>query len=72
MLTPNSIACWTSIPTHGEEDLNIHRGAWAGHRFDVVTLETHREEEKSREWQDISASVLNEAEVLRRRLLRRR
>lgn len=55
--------CWTSLPYALFRDAN--RGPWAGHRFDIVTLETHKAQEKLSEWSDASASILQKAHRLR-------
>ena len=60
--------CWTSIPSHCEEGLNVHRGAWAGHRFDIVTAKIHNMDETVEHWCDVTEAVVGETEVLRRKL----
>jgi hypothetical protein len=57
--------CWTSIPSHYEEELNVHRGVWAGHRFDIVTAKTHNMDETVEHWCDVTEAVVRDAEILR-------
>ena len=65
--------CWTNYPTSGGSgNLNIHRGVWAGHRFDVVAQQVHESEENLEDWCDVTKVVSSEAEELRRKLTRRR
>ncbi|KAE9377355.1 hypothetical protein N431DRAFT_436586 [Stipitochalara longipes BDJ] len=60
--------CWTSYASHGDEQLNLHRGVWAGHRFDIVTSETHSKEENVEDWKDITDSVVKDLVSLRSKL----
>lgn len=60
--------CWTSIPSHDEDSLNIHRAVWAGHRFDIVTAKAHRAEEKAEDWCDVTEAVVKEVDILRKKL----
>jgi hypothetical protein len=62
--------CWTSYTSHGDERFNLHRGAWAGHRFDIVTSEVHAQERSRSEWRDITNGVLKQLEWLRTELQR--
>ena len=42
---------------------NMHRGAWAGPRFDITTLDRHKQGSKGcTEWKDVSEEVANEVE----------
>jgi hypothetical protein len=45
--------------------LDIHRGVWAGHRFDIVTSEAHSREENLGEWRDITRAVALEILALK-------
>lgn len=49
--------CWTD-EMYGEGGLD--RGCWAGHRFDIVTLNAHLEEMKGVEWMDITEGAVEE------------
>jgi hypothetical protein len=53
--------CWTTIPSFGDEGFNVHRGEWAGHRFDIIAKDMHDEAG----WRDESEKVANEASVLK-------
>ncbi len=56
-----SRVCWsTSSSVSMANGGNIHRGIWAGHRFDITTLARHREGTKEDEWRDISEEVAKE------------
>jgi hypothetical protein len=63
--------CWTTYTSHEDENLNLHRGVWAGHRFDIVTNEVHSQEKTMDEWRDITDVVLKELEGLRVKLQRK-
>lgn len=54
--------CWSSAPAVGIEDpTNICRGVWAGHRFDIRTLASHRRETGDEDdWVDVSDEVAAE------------
>jgi hypothetical protein len=63
--------CWTSIPSYGpDEKLGVHRGSWAGHRFDIVTLDVHQAEEKDSKWRDVTEEATKEARKLRQKVER--
>lgn len=59
--------CWTD-PRHGDGDLA--RGPWAGHMFDIVTMDAHQNEMKGEEaeWSDVTEVAIAEARALRARL----
>lgn len=38
----------------------IHRGVWAGHRFDITTRRRHDESTRGEEWEDVSEEVADE------------
>ena len=53
--------CWsTSDNTSMSYDGDIHRGIWAGHRFDITTLARHKDNSKGNEWKDVSEEVMEE------------
>lgn len=53
--------CWSTYSTMTISDaLHVHRGVWAGHRFDITTLARHRDETKGAKWTDVSGEVANE------------
>ena len=61
--------CW-STETDGSMDYtnNIHRGLWAGHRFDITTLDRHKQDSLERtEWKDVSEEIANEVERIWRK-----
>lgn len=62
--------CWTTFSSHGDARLNLNRGAWAGHRFDIITSEAHSQQEKARDWRDITDDVGRELASLRYKLQR--
>jgi hypothetical protein len=39
---------------------DIHRGVWAGHRFDITTIGRHQEEMKGVEWEDVGEEISTE------------
>lgn len=58
--------CWSSSPRtgilHGYKG-GVHRGVWAGHRFDITTVEKLEEDGKE-QWKDVSEEVMKEVEVI--------
>ncbi len=37
---------------------NVHRGLWAGHRFDITTLDRHKQGSlEGTEWKNVSEEV---------------
>jgi len=47
---------------------NIHRGLWAGHRFDITIIDRHKQGSlEGTEWKDISEKVVNEVEGIWRK-----
>ena len=59
--------CWSTKDScgMGENTHNIHRGIWAGHHFDIRTLESHRQSSLGQtEWKDVSEEVANELEQI--------
>ena len=39
---------------------DLHRGVWAGHRFNIVTAKEMQKDKKKREWKDVSKEILSE------------
>lgn len=59
-----SRVCWSTHPSMDSTD-NIYRGLWAGHRFDITTLDRHKQDTSERtEWKDISEEIANEVEKI--------
>lgn len=61
--------CW-STETDCSMDYtdNIHRGIWAGHRFDITTLYRHKQGSlEGTEWKDVSEEVANWVEKIWRK-----
>jgi hypothetical protein len=60
--------CWSSNPDSSLLcNLPLHRGAWAGHRLDIVTtekLQMENGEEGTDKWKDISEEVTKELETI--------
>ncbi|KAF7547348.1 hypothetical protein G7Z17_g7790 [Cylindrodendrum hubeiense] len=53
--------CWSSDPSVSMSDTtNISRGIWAGHCFDITTLEKHHAETEGTEWSDVSEEIATE------------
>ncbi|KAI0042903.1 hypothetical protein FA95DRAFT_1563843 [Auriscalpium vulgare] len=54
--------CWSSdeggTTYYDDEDLHIHRGAWAGDRFRVTSVEKFEETENRADWADVGAQVV--------------
>lgn len=42
----------------------IHRGVWAGHRFDIITLEEMEGLDEAAEWKDVSEDVAREIDAI--------
>ncbi len=61
-----SRTCWSTDGTCGMKNRHdIHRGVWAGHHFDIRTLESHRQGSLGlTEWKDVSEEVANEMDRL--------
>jgi hypothetical protein len=50
--------CWSHIADNKfPQDPNIHRGSWAGHKFDITTVARHQSESREHEWTDVSDEV---------------
>ena len=61
--------CWTWTGSHRvdfEPSMDLHRGKWAGHRFDVVMLEDSLAATGG--WKDITEEIVSEARKLRREI----
>jgi hypothetical protein len=60
--------CWSSDPaTSTPYEGPLHRGVWAGHRFDITTIEKlqiQKEEEGADQWKDVSEEVAKEVEAI--------
>lgn len=57
--------CWSTNPcTCIDCPLPIHRGVWAGHAFDIITLAVHRRETTETEWRDVSEEVASEIAII--------
>ncbi len=56
--------CWSTDANCAMECTdNIHRGVWAGHRFDIITLDGHKQGSlEGTEWKDVSEEVANDLE----------
>jgi len=54
-----SRTCWSmEIGCSMNYTDNIHRGVWAGHHFDITTLDRHKQGSlKGTEWKDVSEEV---------------
>ncbi|KAI1290515.1 hypothetical protein F5Y03DRAFT_62859 [Xylaria venustula] len=53
--------CWSTDSSVSMNDqTNISRGVWAGHRFDITTLSRHKDETRGEEWSDASEEVAKE------------
>jgi len=59
--------CWSNISV---DNTSIHRGLWAGHRFDITTWTRHERERQARnqEWVDISENIARDMLTLRRKI----
>ena len=57
-----SRVCWSTDPWVAMSYKGgIHRGVWAGHRFDITTLARHEQDtEKEKGWEDVSERVAEE------------
>lgn len=57
---------WSSVPSNSVTGASVHRGAWAGDRFDIVTKSMHLKDETRGwyEWTDVSEAVMQELETL--------
>ncbi|KAI1461826.1 hypothetical protein F4805DRAFT_184154 [Annulohypoxylon moriforme] len=57
--------CWSSKPILKiNSPMNVARGVWAGHRFDITTVPRHEEATKGEEWVDVSQEVLDEINII--------
>ncbi|MCJ1474866.1 hypothetical protein MMC13_003526 [Lambiella insularis] len=54
--------CWSSNSLSSvEDDVSTMRGIWAGHRFDITTVEKHKQSIRNyEEWEDISEEIAQE------------
>lgn len=60
--------CWTTYSSPEDEHSKLHRGVWAGHRFDIVTSEVHAQDDVEDEWGDITDVVSKQIKDLRTEL----
>ncbi|KAF8862547.1 hypothetical protein BDZ45DRAFT_739189 [Acephala macrosclerotiorum] len=51
---------WSTHPETGARYTGLHRGAWAGHAFDITTMKRHLEETEEGDWKDSSQEVSKE------------
>ncbi|KAK4080467.1 hypothetical protein Trihar35433_1572 [Trichoderma harzianum] len=57
--------CWSTDPCDSIDcPIPIHRGVWAGHAFEIITLAKHRAETTETEWRDVSEEVANEIAII--------
>ncbi|TCD67777.1 hypothetical protein EIP91_011963 [Steccherinum ochraceum] len=59
--------CWSSDPSFSVAEAykgDIHRGVWAGHRFEIISLDSIRPLGNGREWKDVSEEVAGEMKAL--------
>ena len=50
--------CWSTKANSDEFDAKLCRGPWAGHRFDITTLDRHNQGAlKGAEWKDVSEEI---------------
>ncbi|KAH0551563.1 hypothetical protein GP486_007218 [Trichoglossum hirsutum] len=57
--------CWSSDPSVSTPYKGgIHRGVWAGHRFDITTLARHEQGQGKELWVDVSEEVAEEIEAI--------
>lgn len=57
--------CWSTDPCDSIDcPIPIHRGVWAGHAFEIITLAQHRAETTEIEWRDVSEEVANEIAII--------
>ncbi|KAJ9311069.1 hypothetical protein DTO271D3_8658 [Paecilomyces variotii] len=57
--------CWTSDPSVSMKNTTrIHRGIWAGYRFDITTLARHEADMKNDTWKDVSEKLKKELDTI--------
>jgi hypothetical protein len=55
--------CWTQssdVVISSGSGWNVNRGVWAGHCFDITTLDKHQRATKNGAWEDVSEEVCKE------------
>ncbi|KAL7621873.1 hypothetical protein AAE478_007373 [Parahypoxylon ruwenzoriense] len=53
--------CWSTSPSVSmQDDTNISRGVWAGHKFDITTVARHEAETKNEVWRDVGDEIARE------------
>jgi hypothetical protein len=60
---------WTSYPSYGDPTngpMKYHKGAWAGHCFDIVPVGSLTSKNDTPRWTDVTEVVVKEAEILRK------
>ncbi|KAF4633543.1 hypothetical protein G7Y89_g4571 [Cudoniella acicularis] len=61
--------CWTDLwDEERVANLNINRGIWAGHKFDIVPKHIHEVEINLQDWRDVTKEVALEAGTLREKI----
>jgi hypothetical protein len=58
------LACYSRVPMI-EECFEFAEGRWAGHSFDILTLEAHVAETKPSEWADVSELAVDDVANMR-------
>ncbi|KUJ18681.1 uncharacterized protein LY89DRAFT_502146 [Mollisia scopiformis] len=57
--------CWTNVPSlWGGHLEGLHEGAWAGHAFDIVTVDVLVKEGGKMAWKDVTDDVVEKVELL--------
>ncbi|KAI9869293.1 MAG: hypothetical protein M1813_000081 [Trichoglossum hirsutum] len=60
-----SRVCWSSDPSISMKyGGGIHRGVWAGDRFDITTLARHEQNKGEGKWEDVSEEVAKEIKAI--------
>jgi hypothetical protein len=52
--------CWSSEPDTRIDCEGVHRGVWAGHRFDITIADKLEKENEDGQWKDVTVDVLME------------
>ncbi|TCD71461.1 hypothetical protein EIP91_010167 [Steccherinum ochraceum] len=56
--------CWSSVDDTATVTRDLHRGPWAGHRFEITTLDRLRILEEDKQWKDISDGALTQLKTI--------
>ncbi|KAF2681609.1 hypothetical protein K458DRAFT_391571 [Lentithecium fluviatile CBS 122367] len=59
------LACYSRQVPYDEQCFEFQEGRWAGHAFDIVTLDAHTTETKPHEWADVSELAVDDVANLR-------